>query len=64
MNLLRDKKGEFFYSLTRGERVYLMMKHSYEMQRSPFRKLKQKTHVEEENIVQDKNEPLRKPAEI
>ena len=64
MNLLRDNKGEFFYSLTRGERVYLMMKHSYEMQRSPFRKLKQKTHAGEENIVQDENEPLRKPAEI
>ena len=54
MNILRDNKGAAFYSLTRGERVYLMMKHSFEIQRSPFRKLKQKAPVEEKNVVQTK----------
>ena len=41
MNPLRDNKGAAFYNLTRGERVYLMMKHSFEIQRSSLRKLKQ-----------------------
>ena len=38
MNILRDNKGAYFHSLSRGERVYLMMEHSYKMQRSPFRR--------------------------
>ena len=52
MNILRDNKGAYFRSLSRGERVYIMMKHSYEMQRSPFRKLKRETSAETpENAV-------------
>ena len=43
MNPLRDNKGETFRNLSRGERVYLMMKHSFEIQCSPLRKLKHKT---------------------
>ena len=50
MNILRDNKGAYFNNLSRGERVYLMMEHSYKMQRSPFRKHKRKAFTESGNI--------------
>jgi hypothetical protein len=49
MNLLRDNKGAFFAKLTPGERVRLMMRHSYEIQRSyTLRNLKEKLRKEPE----------------
>ena len=44
MNLLRDNKQDYFRSLTRGERLYMMMKHAYEIQCSPlFRHMSDKS---------------------
>lgn len=36
-NILRDDKKAFFLSLSRGERVRMMMQHAWEIQCSPLR---------------------------
>ena len=36
-NILRDEKKAFFLSLSRGERVRMMMQHAWEIQCSPLR---------------------------